>query len=145
MLIFCWGDYQVITAQAGVHRCNASVDFNESEKPLYPPLVNHKGLHQHFQRVAKDMLGAKNIFECPPSLGAEDFAFFAEAIPGYFFSIGMQNESGEKLASGHSPYFTVNEYVLPYGAAFHASLVTRYLLEHEIGVDTKKGSFHEEL
>ncbi|XP_024967764.1 IAA-amino acid hydrolase ILR1-like 1 [Cynara cardunculus var. scolymus] len=128
---------EVITTQAGVHRCNASVDFNESEKPSYPPMVNHEHLHEHFQRVASDMLGATNIVEARPLMGAEDFSFFAEAIPGYFFSVWMQNENQEKLVSGHSPYFTVNEEVLPYGAA----LVTRYLLEHQIETDT---SFHDE-
>lgn len=136
---------EVITLQAGVHRCNASVDFNEREKPSYPPVINHKDLHDHVQRVASDMLGCKNIFEARPLMGAEDFAFYAEAIPGCFFFIGMQNETGEKLKSGHSPYYTVNEDVLPYGAAFHASLVTRYLLEHEIGTNTEMVSFQEEL
>nr|GEZ79324.1 hypothetical protein [Tanacetum cinerariifolium] len=47
-----------------------------------------------------------------------------QAIPGYFFFTRMQNKNGEKLTSGHSLYFRVNEDVLPYGAAFHASLVT---------------------
>ncbi|KVI12249.1 Amidohydrolase [Cynara cardunculus var. scolymus] len=131
------GASNIIPISAGVHRCNASVDFNESEKPSYPPMVNHEHLHEHFQRVASDMLGATNIVEARPLMGAEDFSFFAEAIPGYFFSVWMQNENQEKLVSGHSPYFTVNEEVLPYGAA----LVTRYLLEHQIETDT---SFHDE-
>lgn len=112
---------------------------------MFPPLVNDKDLHGHFQRVSSDMfLGAKNILDATPVMGAEDFAFFAEAIPGYFFFIGMQNESGEKLASGHSRYYRVNEDVLPYGAAFHASLVTRYLLEHEVGSNTENVGFHVE-
>ncbi|GJV88762.1 IAA-amino acid hydrolase ILR1-like protein 4, partial [Tanacetum coccineum] len=136
---------EVIMTQAGVHRCNASVDFNESETPMYPPMVNDKDLHGHFQKVASDMLGAKSILEAMPVMGAEDFAFFAEAIPGYFFFTGMQNENGEKLASGHSPYYRVNEDVLPYGAAFHASLVTRYFLEHAVGSNTENVGFHEEL
>nr|GFC54405.1 IAA-amino acid hydrolase ILR1-like 4 [Tanacetum cinerariifolium] len=68
--------------EAGVHRCNASVDFNESETPMYPPMVNNKDLHGHFQKVASDMLGAKNILEAASVMGTEDFAFLAEAIPG---------------------------------------------------------------
>ncbi|KAI3514511.1 hypothetical protein L1887_12969 [Cichorium endivia] len=135
---------EVIMLQAGVHRCNASVDFNEREKPLYPPMVNNEYLHEHFERVASDMVGANNIFEAPQSMGAEDFAFFAETIPGLFFFVGMQNRTGEKLKSGHSPYYKVNEDVLPYGAAFHASLVIRYLLEHQSGTDIEKMSSHDE-
>ena len=111
---------------------------------MFPPMVSEKDLHRHFQRVSSDMLCAKNILEVTLLMGAEDFAFFAEAIPGYFFFVGMQNESGEKLVSGHSPYYRVNEDVLPYGAAFHASLVTRYLLEHEVGSNTENVGFHME-
>ncbi|PWA94912.1 IAA-amino acid hydrolase ILR1-like 4 [Artemisia annua] len=135
---------EVIISQAGIHRCNASVDFNEIENPMFPPMVNDKDLHGHFQRVSSDMLGAKSILEATPLMGAEDFAFFAEAIPGYFFFLGMQNKSGEKLAAGHSPYYRVNEDVLPYGAAFHASLVTRYLLEHGVGSNIENVGFHVE-
>lgn len=78
------------------------------------------------------MVGAKNIIEAKPRMGMEDFSFFAEAIPGYFYYVGMLNESQGHLESGHSPYFKVNEDVLPYGAALHASLATTYLLEHNL-------------
>ncbi|KAI3912072.1 hypothetical protein MKW92_042157 [Papaver armeniacum] len=65
-------------------------------------------------------------------MGSEDFSFYSElVIPGYFSFIGMKNETLGKFASMHSPYFTINEDVLPYGAALHASLATRYLLEFE--------------
>ena len=61
------------------------------------------------------MLGAQNIKDMPPIMGAKDFSFFAEAILGYFF-LGMTNETKGHLESGHSPYYIVNEVSLPYGA-----------------------------
>ncbi|KAE8659544.1 IAA-amino acid hydrolase ILR1-like 1 [Hibiscus syriacus] len=60
-----------------------------------------------------------------------DFAFYQEAIPGYFYMIGMQDVTKPQLKSVHSPYFSLNEDVLPYGAALHASLAARYLLAAE--------------
>ncbi|CAA2950200.1 IAA-amino acid hydrolase ILR1-like 4 [Olea europaea subsp. europaea] len=130
---------EVITLQASVQRCNATVIFNINEKPFYPMTVNNVDLHRHFLEVARNMLGGKNIIEMQLIMGAEDFSFFAEAIPGYFYYIGMINETG------HSPYFKVNEDILPYGAALHASLAVTYLLEYHSQLTTQKGSCHDEL
>ena len=114
--------------------------------PFYPVTVNDKDLHKHFQNVARDMVGAQNIKDMPPIMGAEDFSFFAEAIPGYFFFLGMKNETKGHLEPGHSPYYTVNEDSLPYGAALHSSLATRYLLEYQKPIPTlPKKSLHDEL
>ncbi|POO00598.1 Peptidase M20, dimerization domain containing protein [Trema orientale] len=48
------------------------------------------------------------------------------------------------FAPGHSPNYIVNEDVLPYGAALHASLAATYLLENQ--PESPKGSrSHDEL
>ncbi|CAI9759050.1 unnamed protein product [Fraxinus pennsylvanica] len=136
---------EVITMQASVQRCNATVNFNTISHPFYPVTVNDKNLHEHFLIVAANMLGGKNIKEMQPLMGTEDFSFFAESIPGYFYYVGMLNETQEQLEPNHSPYFKVNEEVLPYGAALHASLAVTYLLEHHSQVTTQKQSSHDEL
>ncbi|KAL0337324.1 UNVERIFIED_CONTAM: IAA-amino acid hydrolase ILR1-like 4 [Sesamum calycinum] len=136
---------EVITLQASVQRCNASVNFYADEKPFYPVTVNDKDLHKHFQKIAGHMLGDENVKEVQPLMGAEDFSFFAEAIPGYFYYIGMVDETEGRIAPGHSPYFKVNDDALPYGAALHASLAATYLLEHHPPIATQKLSSHDEL
>ncbi|KAI3850805.1 hypothetical protein MKW98_030865 [Papaver atlanticum] len=122
---------EVIKAQAAVQRCNATVDFHPENKMFFPVTANNKVLHKHFKNVAGDMLGTDNVKDMQPLMGSEDFSFYSEVIPGCFSFIGMKNETLGKLASMHSPYFTINEDVLPYGAALHASVATRYLLEFE--------------
>ncbi|GAB4852715.1 IAA-amino acid hydrolase ILR1-like 1 [Ancistrocladus abbreviatus] len=136
---------EVIVTQATVQRCNATVDFMERDNPFYPAVVNDKVLHEYFVKVASDMLGTQNVRDCQPIMGAEDFAFFAEAIPGYFYWVGMKDESKGKLEGLHSPDFRVNEDVLPYGAALHASVAMRYLLEHHLESTFPKPSSHDEL
>ena len=106
--------------------------------------VNDKDLHEFFQKVAGDILGAQNILDKQPTMGAEDFSFYADVIPGYFFSLGMKNET-EGRFEGHSPNFRVNEDALPYGAALHASLATRYILEKQSKLNPPKGRIHDEL
>ncbi|PNX88208.1 IAA-amino acid hydrolase ILR1-like protein, partial [Trifolium pratense] len=69
---------QVIIGQAGVHRCNATVDV----KPGYPPTVNNGDLHEHFVKVAVKMLGINKVDSfMTPIMAAEDFSFYQEVIP----------------------------------------------------------------
>lgn len=136
---------EVITGQSNIHRCNVTIDFHPSDEPFTPVTANNEDLHKHFQNVAIDMLGSQNVKGMQLDMGAEDFSFFTEAIPGYFFYLGMNNKTRGQLESEHSPYFTVNEDVLPYGAALHASLAARYLSEYQSKSALLKGSFHDEL
>ncbi|CAL9085577.1 unnamed protein product [Musa textilis] len=136
---------EVIVAQASVQRCSASVDFLNKDRPFSPVMVNSKDLHGHFQKVAAKMLGVRNVGDRKPIMGAEDFAFFGEVIPAaYYYFVGMVNEMQGPMYPGHSPYFTINEAALPYGAALQASLAMSYLSEkHTPFSSTEK--VHDEL
>ncbi|PSS18038.1 IAA-amino acid hydrolase ILR1-like [Actinidia chinensis var. chinensis] len=136
---------EVIIGQATVQRCNATVDFLDKEKPFFPATINDKGLHEHFRKVAGDMLGIRNVKEMQPLMGSEDFSFYQEVIPGYFFFLGMMDETKGKLASVHSPFFKINEDALPYGAALHASLATGYFLELLQKTTLLSGKQHDEM
>lgn len=136
---------EVIMKQASVQRCNATVNFNANNHIIYPVTVNNEDLHEYFLSVAGDMLGLQNIKEMQPLMGSEDFSFFAEAVPGYFFYLGMVDKTKGKFEQGHSPYFRINEDALTYGAALHASLASRYLLENQPKSLSPKGSLHDEL
>lgn len=137
---------QVIVGQAAVQRCNATVNFFDESKPSYPPTVNNGDLHEHFVNVAVDMLGINKVDSVTqPSMGAEDFSFYQEVIPGYFFMLGMQNASNNRFDSLHSPYLTINEDGLPYGAALHASLASSYLLKLQQDVPGVQRKYHDEL
>ncbi|XP_059651736.1 IAA-amino acid hydrolase ILR1-like 4 [Cornus florida] len=136
---------EVIIQQAAVQRCNASVNFLEKEQPIFPATINDKGLHEYFRNVAGDMLGVANVKDMPSLMGSEDFSFYQEVIPGYFSFLGMKNETKGKLASPHSPYFKINEESLPYGAALHASLAARYLLEFRPETPSVNEKHHDEL
>lgn len=139
---------EVIVGQAAVHRCNATVDFLHGVKPFYPPTVNNADLHEHFVNVAVNMLGIDKVDSVmTPYMGSEDFSFYQEVIPGYFFMLGVKNASHKRFESLlHSPYLEINEDGLPYGAALHASLAASYLLKHQRdtvpGVERK---YHDEL
>lgn len=134
----------MIVAQASVQRCRATVDFLDKDHPFFPVTVNSKDLHVHFQKVAAEMLGISNVQERKPVMGAEDFAFFTEVVPAaYYYFIGMMNETQGPVYPAHSPYFTVNEAALPYGAALQASLAITFLFENHTPPSTM--NVHDEL
>ncbi|XP_020582891.1 IAA-amino acid hydrolase ILR1-like 6 [Phalaenopsis equestris] len=118
---------EVITMQARVYRCVASVDFFE-EEGFYPPMVNDVALYKHVKKMAIELLGSKKYRMVPQVMGAEDFSFYSE-IPAAFYYIGVRNETLGSIHTAHSPYFMIDEDVLPVGAAFHAAIAERYLSE----------------
>ncbi|KAA8546415.1 hypothetical protein F0562_002846 [Nyssa sinensis] len=121
---------EVIVEQAGVFRCSATVDFFEKEYTIYPPTVNDERMYEHVRKVAIDLVGPTNFRVVPPMMGAEDFAFYSQVIPAAFFYIGIMNETLGSIHVGHSPYFMIDEDILPIGAAAHAAIAERYLIEY---------------
>jgi IAA-amino acid hydrolase len=120
---------EVIAAQPRVHGCAASVDFFEDES-FYPPTVNDARMYGHVRRVAAELLGPGSYRDVPAMMGAEDFSFYSQAVPAGFYYIGVRNETLGSVHTGHSPYFMIDEDVLPTGAAVHAAIAERFLAEH---------------
>jgi metal-dependent amidase/aminoacylase/carboxypeptidase family protein len=92
----------------------------------YPMVFNNEALHVKVKGFANELLGSENVFETELRMGAEDFAFYGEKIPGCFFRLGAGNKSLGITHNVHTPFFNVDENCLPYGAAMMAWLAVRY-------------------
>ncbi|KAK4371804.1 hypothetical protein RND71_007188 [Anisodus tanguticus] len=67
----------------------------------------------------------------PVTVGAEDFSFYSQKMSAAFFNIGAQNKTAVSGVKGlHSPYFTLDEDVLPIGAALHAAVAMSFFDTH---------------
>ncbi|XP_066396933.1 IAA-amino acid hydrolase ILR1-like 7 [Miscanthus floridulus] len=126
---------EIIEAHATVHRCTAVIDFMQEELRPYPATVNDEGMYHHARQVAATMLGQDNVRVGAQLMGAEDFSFYAQKFAGAFFFIGVRNTSMEATHPLHSPYFVIDEDVLPVGAAFHAAVAMEYLIKHTIAAN----------
>ena len=64
-----------------------------------------------------------------PIMGAEDFSYVLEQVPGAMFFLGVAHEGVDyhKCPSIHSPRMMVDEAALPHGAALLAGLAERFL------------------
>ncbi|HEY6894403.1 MAG TPA: amidohydrolase [Rhodanobacteraceae bacterium] len=70
-----------------------------------------------------------NVEVVNATLGAEDFSFYQEKVPGLFFWLGTRpkNETAEQAASNHSPLFYVDESGLELGIRAMAHVAVDYL------------------
>ncbi|KAK7261745.1 hypothetical protein RIF29_28064 [Crotalaria pallida] len=117
------------------------------QRNLSPLAINNADLHEYFRSVvAGSVLGKDKLMVMQPLMASEDFAYYQEVIPGYFFLLGMDNASVERLESPLSPYFKVNEDVFPSRAALHATLLaSNYLLKLHQKVPVEEGKYNDEL
>lgn len=118
---------QVIKAQAAVHRCSAEIDFAGMDQPTIPPTINDERIYEHVRQVSSLVVGQDNTKTAPSFMGSEDFAFYLDKVPGSFLLVGMRNERIGSIYPPHSPYFNIDEDVLPVGAAIHAAFAHSYL------------------
>ena len=68
------------------------------------------------------LLGKGNLEELPLRMTAEDFAYYAQVIPGCMFRLGVRPEGVENPSSLHTSTLAIDEDCLPVGAAMMALL-----------------------
>jgi len=80
----------------------------------YPPVVNDEALAENFSRYMKTH-SQLTVDRPPPTMGAEDFAYYAQRVPGLQVRLGIRSERAGSTHSGHSPLFRIDEKALPVG------------------------------
>jgi hippurate hydrolase len=93
----------------------------------YPVTVNHADSVAFARGVASDLLGEDRIVDLEaPIMGAEDFSYVLQRVPGAMMFLGARPEGGEG-APLHSNRMKLDESALATGVALHAALALRYL------------------
>lgn len=90
-----------------------------------PPVVNDSDETDFTIRVAVETVGAENagfMYQLP-TMGAEDFAFYLEKIPGCFFFVG----NGEDSAYLHHPHYNYRDEILPVAAGMFVAIAEQRL------------------
>jgi amidohydrolase len=90
------------------------VDYELDWKRVAPALRNDKQTLARVLACAKDVLGADKVVEMPePSMGSEDFAWFAESVPAAHLRIGSKIDGLETAI--HRANYDCNELAIPIG------------------------------
>lgn len=92
----------------------------------YPSVYNDPALIPTLRATVDKILGEGQLLDVNPSMGGEDFSYFAREVPGVFFRLGTNG--GEDTAyPNHHPKFNVDEDALHYGAAILSQFAYDYL------------------
>ena len=69
----------------------------------YPPTINHAAETEFARQVMAEVVGADNVHEFEPTMGAEDFSYFLLEKPGCYFLIGNGDGSAPRGRPRHGP------------------------------------------
>ena len=75
----------------------------------YPFVENNPALTDTAWQLAKEYWGNENVEETELRMGAEDFGYYAQIIPGCFYRLGVRNEEKEIIHNVHTPKFNIDE------------------------------------
>ena len=116
---------RIVTQVAQSQGATATVEID----PGVPVTYNHAELTSQLRPTLEAVYGSDNVSLPPLITGAEDFSFFQEQVPGFFFFIGGRpNDVPAKMAiPNHSPFFYVDESALPLGVHAMSRLAVDYL------------------
>ena len=103
----------------------AQVHFDNA----YPVTVNDVPLTERMVPTLQRVAGADKVFVGQKITGYEDFSFYQQKIPGFFFFLGItpRGTDRKQSAPNHSPRFFVDETALVLGVRSLAHLTLDYM------------------
>jgi len=99
-------------------QCTIDVDINVG----YPHLINNPILAERCKQAAISFLGNELVEDLPIRMGAEDFAYYTQQIPGCFYRLGIRNEEKGITSNLHTTTFDIDEEALETGVGLMAWL-----------------------
>jgi amidohydrolase len=116
---------RIVDGICAAHRAAHEVKFEFG----YPSVINDVALTDRVKRIAEEVPEVERVVELEhPTMGAEDFAYFAEAAPGCMIRLGCASAEDAEPASLHSPEFRLDERALTTGVALLRALAHRLTL-----------------
>ncbi len=98
----------------------------------YPPTINNARVTKLAIDVAKNNFGSNKVIEnVEPTMGAEDFAYMLQKVPGTYFFLGNGEMSGIHRGKGHgigpcslhNSNYDFNDNLIEIGANFWVKLI----------------------
>jgi amidohydrolase len=91
-----------------------------------PATINNPALTARMVPTLERLFGAENVQAIEPTMGGEDFAYFANTVPGFFFRLG-QVAPGTTSGDHHTPTFRADDSSIQVGMRAMTNLVLDYL------------------
>lgn len=106
----------------------ATVEVEIPYSSHYPVTFNNIALTERMVPSLQKAAGAGNVLVIAPHTGAEDFSFFQEKVPGFFFFVGAcpPGVDPSTAPSHHTPDFMIDERGMLTGLKAMLNLVMDY-------------------
>lgn len=101
---------RIVEGVAAAYGATATLDVIRG----YPAVVNDPVLAESFREYLA-VSSALPVERPAPTMGGEDFAYFAQRVPGLLIRHGIRSESAGSVHPGHSAQFRVDDQALAYG------------------------------
>ena len=96
-------------------------------RKTYPSIINDQKLVDATLPAFRRIVGKENVIELIPGMGGEDFSYFAQVVPGFYFRLGVANEDKGMTYGGHTPMYDCDEESIKTGVAVMAAAVCDFL------------------
>ncbi len=113
-------------ALQGVTQANGAT-YELDYRKGYPSVINDDPLTRRSAQSLRRVWGDERVVQTHPSMGGEDFSYFSNRIPGFYFKLGVANIDKGIVAGVHTADFDVDEKCLAVGVESMAALVCDYL------------------
>ena len=88
----------------------------------YPAVINNERLSQQARLSAEEFLSPALVEETEMRMGAEDFGYYCQQIPGCFYRLGTGNKAKGITSGVHTPLFNIDENAIEIGMGIMAWL-----------------------
>lgn len=115
---------RTVKGVAEAHGTSATLAFLDEGNP---PTVNDAALARDVAVPALRRVFGEGAVRVAPQMVAEDFPFFAERAPTFYFLLGTRNDAKGIRSVNHAADFDVDEDALPLGVRAMATLAWEFL------------------
>jgi amidohydrolase len=113
-------------AENGAQAFGATADVDIVDG--YPMTVNDESCVGLIKRVGREVLGSGRVRTLlRPSMGAEDFSYYAQRVPAAIFRLGIRPRGAASCAKLHSAHLDFNDDALPFGIMMLCRIAETFL------------------
>lgn len=117
---------EILAGVAAAHGGSYALRYDRTT----PPTINDVALTERMVPSLSRAAGAAHVGRIDPWMAGEDFAYYANEIPGFFFRLGTLTP-GTTSGDHHSPTFQADDGAIPVGIRAMTYLVWDYLVSGE--------------
>ncbi len=116
-------------AESTAKMAGATVEVFLPYGQSYPVTYNDEDLTKRVLPSLRKIVGEEMVYRSERTTGAEDFSFFSQEVPGFYFFLGVNKPDADPLTTpgNHSPFFYVDDGALPIGVKALSHLTIEYL------------------